>query len=489
MLLSICVILLAASKLSFCLDEVSLSAQWEEWKITYGKDYKDPDEEEYRRNIWEQNMYLIEVHNQEAKEGKHSYKLGMNHNGDKVPEEMAEKMAEHNRMSRNHILKKMAEKMLENDRMARYEILKKIALKMAENDKIYRTHILEEIAEKMAEKSNILRHHVLKDMAEELMENDGILTNDILGELAKKMVENSKILRNQILKIMSWRMVDYDRILRVDIYEEMTKKMAEYDKMSITNVLKEMVRKMAEYNWMSRNYAKFIYSKDQDTYNQEATQEVSQECTKDFDCMSSEKNDDTGSLPKSVDYREDGIVTGVKDQGNCGSCWAFSAAGALEGQLAKKTGQLLELSPQNLVDCVPENSGCDGGHPDFAFEYVQENGGIYSEEDYLYVGKEQECHNKSSARVAQCKGMKWIPEGDEDALAEALIEVGPLSVVINTGDEKFQFYKSGVYYNPECDEDDLSHAVLLVGYGETAKGEKYWIVKNRWETPTLILSY
>ncbi|XP_061838846.1 cathepsin K [Nerophis lumbriciformis] len=185
-------------------------------------------------------------------------------------------------------------------------------------------------------------------------------------------------------------------------------------------------------------------------------------------------------LPKSVDYRKKGMVTPVKDQGSCGSCWAFSSAGALEGQLAKTTGQLRDLSPQNLVDCVTENSGCGGGYMTTAFKYVRDNGGIDSEESYPYVGQQQMCRYNSSGTAAECRSFKEVPEGNEHALAVALYKVGPVSIGIDAAQGTFQFYQRGVYYDPNCNKDDINHAVLAVGFGVTPKGKKYWIVKNSW---------
>ncbi|XP_040900360.1 procathepsin L-like isoform X2 [Toxotes jaculatrix] len=316
MLLRVCVMLLVASDLGFCLDEALLDTQWKEWKITYGKEYNKrhatraarsyrsslqqptEDEEEYRKGIWKKNMHIIEVHNQEAEQGKHSYRLGMNYLGDLTLKEMSEKMTCF-QVPTNHV------------------------------------------------------------------------------------------------------------------------------------------------------------------YNATCSLKA----------------------PKSLDYRKKRWVTRVKDQGSCGSCWAFSAVGALEGQLAKTKGMLLDLSPQNLVDCDQESSGCGGGRMTSAFKYVQTNGGINSEEDYPTVAKEQPCrYNKNSAIPVQCKGFKEIPEGDECALAEALHDVGPLSVAMDTSSKTFMLYKSGVYYNPECDHDSINHGMLLVGYGETAHEEKYWIVKNSFGT-------
>ncbi|KAM7421571.1 hypothetical protein PAMA_015620 [Pampus argenteus] len=191
--------------------------------------------------------------------------------------------------------------------------------------------------------------------------------------------------------------------------------------------------------------------------------------------------DDTVTrLPKSIDYRKKGMVTPVKNQGSCGSCWAFSSAGALEGQLAKKMGQLRDLSPQNLVDCVTENDGCGGGYMTNAFKYVQENGGIDSEESYPYIGQDESCQYNSSGMAAMCKGYKEIPVGDEHALAVALFKVGPVSVGIDATLSSFMFYQRGVYYDRNCNKDDINHAVLAVGYGVTTKGKKYWIVKNSW---------
>lgn len=185
-------------------------------------------------------------------------------------------------------------------------------------------------------------------------------------------------------------------------------------------------------------------------------------------------------LPKYVDYRKKNMVTSVKNQGSCGSCWAFSSAGALEGQLARQTGTLEDLSPQNLVDCVKENSGCGGGYMTNAFQYVADNSGIDSEAAYPYMGVEQQCRYNSSEVAAQCKGYKEVPVGNEHALAVALYKVGPISVGIDASQSGFQFYSKGVYYDPECNKDDINHAVLAVGYGVTGKGKKYWIVKNSW---------
>uniref|UniRef100_A0A1A8GR76 Cathepsin K n=1 Tax=Nothobranchius korthausae TaxID=1143690 RepID=A0A1A8GR76_9TELE len=191
-------------------------------------------------------------------------------------------------------------------------------------------------------------------------------------------------------------------------------------------------------------------------------------------------NDSVSKLPKSIDYRRKGMVSSVKNQGSCGSCWAFSSAGALEGQLAKKTGQLIDLSPQNLVDCVKENDGCGGGYMTNAFSYVKDNGGIDSEEAYPYVGEEQPCRYSSSGMAAQCKGYVEVPKGNEHALAVALFKAGPVSVGIDATQPSFQLYRKGIYYDANCNKEDINHAVLAVGFGVSPKGKKYWIVKNSW---------
>ncbi|XP_075885396.1 cathepsin K [Nelusetta ayraudi] len=185
-------------------------------------------------------------------------------------------------------------------------------------------------------------------------------------------------------------------------------------------------------------------------------------------------------MPKSLDYRKKGWVTSVKNQGSCGSCWAFSSAGALEGQLAKSTKKLVDLSPQNLVDCVKENDGCGGGYMTNAFHYVQENGGIDSEEAYPYRGEDQPCQYSPQGMAASCKGYEEVPVGDEKALGSALYQVGPISVGIDAQLTSFQFYSKGIYYDSECDSENINHAVLLVGYGVSARKKPYWIVKNSW---------
>ncbi|UYV60947.1 CTSL [Cordylochernes scorpioides] len=191
-------------------------------------------------------------------------------------------------------------------------------------------------------------------------------------------------------------------------------------------------------------------------------------------------------LPSSLDWRSKGYVTEVKDQEHCGSCWAFSTTGALEGQHYRKSGKLVSLSEQNLVDCSTKNDGCGGGLMRDAFEYIMKNGGIDTEESYPYLGYNDDCHYNKSNIGATCKGYKSINQ-DEESLKQALAAEGPISIAIDAGGN-FQMYRGGVYNNPDCANamGSLNHGVLLVGYGQE-NGMDYWLVKNR--NLTLIVIY
>lgn len=192
--------------------------------------------------------------------------------------------------------------------------------------------------------------------------------------------------------------------------------------------------------------------------------------------------------PDSVDWRDLGAVTPVKNQGQCGSCWAFSTTGSLEGAHFRLTKKLVSLSEQQLVDCSGKyhNEGCNGGLMDNAFQYVKDNGGLDTEESYPYHAHAEKCHFKKQNVGSTCSGFMDITSGDEDALREAVATVGPVSVAIDATEEKFMLYKDGIFVDDGCKngQDDLDHGVLVVGYGTntTSNGEQkdYWIVKNSW---------
>ncbi|XP_050513033.1 procathepsin L-like [Diabrotica virgifera virgifera] len=173
----------------------------------------------------------------------------------------------------------------------------------------------------------------------------------------------------------------------------------------------------------------------------------------------------------AVDWRESAVL-GVKDQGQCGSCWAFSTTGAIEGQLAIHKNERVPLSEQELVDCDKVNLGCDGGLMTDAFFYVEHHG-LSSEEQYPYTGVDGHCNHVKDKQVSSISGYVELDE-TESALADALATVGPVSIAVDA--DTWQFYSGGVFNNKNCG-NALNHGVLAVGYTKDA-----FVVKNSWGT-------
>jgi len=187
----------------------------------------------------------------------------------------------------------------------------------------------------------------------------------------------------------------------------------------------------------------------------------------------------TENRPESIDWRDEGAVTPVKNQGQCGSCWAFSTTGTIEGAHFKKTGKLVSLSEQNLMDCSRNNYGCNGGNPYMALLFAIRNGGIDTEESYPYEMRQSYCRYNENNIGATISDARRIIQGSEEDLQNALGSIGPISVAIDAAHTSFQLYRDGVYYEPYCSPYRLDHGVLAVGYG-TENGDDYYIVKNSW---------
>ncbi|KAL5573723.1 hypothetical protein UlMin_023320 [Ulmus minor] len=194
------------------------------------------------------------------------------------------------------------------------------------------------------------------------------------------------------------------------------------------------------------------------------------------------KYEDVTAVPSTMDWRKKGAVTPIKDQGQCGCCWAFSAVAATEGITKITTGKLVSLSEQELVDCDTKgvDQGCQGGLMDDAFKFMIKNKGLAAETKYPYSGVDGTCSTKEEANsAAKITGYEDVPANSEAALLKAVANQ-PVSVAIDAGGFEFQFYSSGVFTGA-CGTS-LDHGVTAVGYGVSEDGTKYWLVKNSWGT-------
>ncbi|WCJ32698.1 Cysteine proteinases superfamily protein [Euphorbia peplus] len=185
------------------------------------------------------------------------------------------------------------------------------------------------------------------------------------------------------------------------------------------------------------------------------------------------------AFPTSMDWRKKGAVTPIKDQGQCGSCWAFSTVAAVEGITQLTTGKLISLSEQELVDCDTKgvDQGCEGGLMDDGFKFIIGNKGITTETNYPYEAADGTCNTKEEANhAANIASYEDVPANNEASLMKAVANQ-PISVAIDASGSEFQFYSSGVFTG-SCGTE-LDHGVTAVGYG-SSNGMNYWLVKNSW---------
>jgi C1A family cysteine protease len=191
--------------------------------------------------------------------------------------------------------------------------------------------------------------------------------------------------------------------------------------------------------------------------------------------MSFNVNDKT--IPDSWDWREKGFITDHENQKTCGSCYAYSIAYTVMGQVFRRISRVVPLSWQQIVDCSTSsgNQGCQGGSLRITLKYLENSGGIMRNEDYPYTATHARCKFRKDMVVANISSWAILPPKDEMSLRAAIYQVGPVAVSINAAPQSFQLYSEGIYNDNQCTSKTVNHAMVAVGYTP-----EYFILKNWW---------
>jgi len=193
---------------------------------------------------------------------------------------------------------------------------------------------------------------------------------------------------------------------------------------------------------------------------------------------------DIDALPDSVDWRQKGVVTDVKNQGSCGSCWSFGTAETIESFWAIKTSNLIVLSEQQILDCTPNpdgcggTGGCEGGTSELAYAQIVKMGGLSTEASYPYAGVDEPCNNSAVHPVAKITGYVDLPSNEYAPVMNAVATLGPLAIAVDAS--SWSDYYGGVFDGCNNVNPDIDHLVQLVGYGTDPTAGTFWLVRNSW---------
>ena len=268
------------------------------------------------------------------------------------------------------------------------------------------------------------------------------------------------------------------------LYTFKNTKFAAYKDMDRFAIFKTNVRKMILHNSNPERTWDMGINQMTDLTDEEKLNYYNLMEDQDCSATASPKRIYSNDIPANFSWVDEGVVSPVKDQKNCGSCWTFSTVGVMESRYKMATGEELMFSEQELVDCpdpdVYDTHGCSGGLPSYAYNFIRDFG-LEEENDYPYLARDAPCSYDASAHRVTTDGPFNITAGDEEQLKEELFNTGPVSVAFQVVAD-FMSYTSGVYSSTDCKNtsQDVNHAVVAVGFGTTEDGIDYWLVKNSW---------